>query len=76
MMDSFPDTSTVACSLPFEVRGWAVAGRVSVVSFEAACDPAECPARVPSRYSGRSNVMVEAFAPMVLALVRRGDSNL
>lgn len=76
MMDSFPDTSTVAYSLPFGERGWAVAERVSVGPFEAAYDLAEYQAPAPSRYLDRSNVKVVAFAPMVLALVRREGSNL
>lgn len=74
-MDLFPGTSTVACSLPFGVRGWAVAGRVSVVPFGAAYD-LEYQALVPFHYSDRSNEKVAAFAPMVLALAMRGDLNL
>lgn len=49
---------------------------MSVDSFEAACDLAEYRVPVPFRYLGRSNAKVAAFAPMVLALVRREDLNL
>lgn len=77
MMDLFPvGTNIVACSLPFEVHGWVVAGRVFGVPFEVVCDRVGGLGPAPCRCSGHSNAKVVASVPKVRPFVMMEDLDL